>query len=120
MSRAGTGPIIIQWCCIGLAILGDKSSTIYPRWVGFLSFWLADGDIPAQMISFVNFGPFAYRGLFGFRFPTMMFVLWVATTYWYRLVVIVPLPIVNPLNRAYYTQAPVRLFHTLQKQTPKV
>lgn len=86
MFLAGGGPTILQWCCIGLAILGDKSANpVYPRWLAFLSFWLAIGAVPSQIIPFVKSGPFSYSGLFGFWFPATVFFLWVTSTYWCTL-----------------------------------
>lgn len=83
---AGIGPTLVQWCCIGFPIITDKSENpIYPRWLGFLCFWLALGACATQLIPFVYGGPFGYNGLFGFAFPAIMFSIWVVVTYWCTL-----------------------------------
>lgn len=86
MFLAGAAPTILQWLCIGLAIIGDKSATpIYPRWLAYLNFWLAFGAVSGQLIPFVKSGPFAYNGLFGFWSVAAVFFIWVSCTYWYTL-----------------------------------
>lgn len=86
MFLAGAGPTILQWFCIGLAILGDKSSDpVYPRWLGYLHCWLAVGAFSGQVIPFVKTGPFAYNGLFGFWLVATVFFVWVSCAYWCTL-----------------------------------
>jgi len=86
MFLAGSAPTILQWSCIGFAILSDRSAKpIYPRWLGYLNFWLAVGALTGQLIPFVKSGPFAYNGLFGFWVVAAVFFIWVSCTYWYTL-----------------------------------
>lgn len=86
MFLAGASPTIVQWSAIGFAVLSDKSADpIYPRWFGFLNFWLAFGAVSGQIIPFVKSGPFAYNGLFGFWAVAAVFFIWVSVTYWYTL-----------------------------------
>lgn len=86
MFLAGAAPTILQWLCIGLAVMGDTSAEpIYPRWFAYLNFWLAFGAVSGQVIPFVKSGPFAYNGLFGFWMVAAVFFIWVSTTYWYTL-----------------------------------
>ena len=86
MFLAGASPTILQWTCIGLAVIGDKSAhPIYPRWFAYLNFWLALGAVAGQVIPFVKSGPFAYNGLFGFWMVAAVFFIWVSCTYWYTL-----------------------------------
>jgi hypothetical protein len=86
MFLAGAAPTILQWSCIGFAILSDTSDKpIYPRWLGYLNFWLALGALTGQLIPFVKTGPFAYNGLFGFWAVAAVFFIWVSCTYWCTL-----------------------------------
>ena len=86
MFLAGSGPTILQWVCIGLAVIGDKATDpIYPRWFAFLNFWLALGATAGLVIPFVKTGPFAYNGLFGFWVVATVFFLWVSSAYWCTL-----------------------------------
>ena len=86
MFLAGSGPTILQWLCIGLAVIGDKSAEpIYPRWFAFLNFWLALGATAGLVIPFVKTGPFAYNGLFGFWVVATVFFIWVSSAYWCTL-----------------------------------
>lgn len=83
---AGIGPTVVQWLCIGIPILGDKSADpVYPRWLGFLNLWLAVGAGATQLIPFVYGGPFGYNGLFGFVFPATVFSIWTFATYFCTL-----------------------------------
>ena len=83
---AGASPTILQWVCIGLAIISDKSAKpIYPRWLAYLNFWLALGAVCGQLIPFVKAGPFAYNGLFGFWIIATVFFIWVGCMYWATL-----------------------------------
>jgi hypothetical protein len=86
MFLAGSGPTILQWLCVGLAVIGDKSADpIYPRWFAFLNFWLALGATAGMAIPFVKTGPFAYSGLFGFWAVASVFCIWVSSAYWCTL-----------------------------------
>jgi hypothetical protein len=86
MFLAGASPTILQWLCIGIAIIGDPSpNPIYPRWLAYLNFWLAFGAVSGQAIPFVKSGPFAYNGFFGFWMVAFVFFFWVSTTYWCTL-----------------------------------
>ncbi|MGQ0530291.1 MAG: hypothetical protein ACT4PG_10880 [Panacagrimonas sp.] len=86
MFLAGAARTILQWLCIGLAVIGDTSAEpIYPRWFAYLNFWLAFGAVSGQVIPFVKSGPFAYNGLFGFWMVAAVFFVWVSITYWYTL-----------------------------------
>jgi hypothetical protein len=86
MFLAGSGPTILQWCCIGFVIIGDKSERpIYPRSIAYLNFWLAIGAVMGQLIPFVKHGPFAYNGLFGFWLIATVFFIWVSSMYGYTL-----------------------------------
>lgn len=71
------GPVLIQASAIGLAILGDKSSApIFPRWLGYLNFWLVFLSVPAGLMTFFKTGPFAWNGLLAFWLPLVVFGIW--------------------------------------------
>jgi len=71
-------PFLIQNVAIGIAVLRDKSGT-FPRWVGFLNFWVAISFLPDVLPYFFKTGPFAWNGVL---------VFWLAlTTYCLFLVV---------------------------------
>jgi hypothetical protein len=78
-----TGPALVQWTCIGLAILHDKREhPILPRWAAYLNFWLMLLTIPAFALYFFKTGPLAWNGIFCFWIPLAAFCGWmIAMTY---------------------------------------
>lgn len=75
------GPTTLQPLAIGLAILGDKSGKIYPRWLGFANLWFAVIVIPGAVIPFFKTGPFAWSGLISFWTVFLGFFGWVMLDY---------------------------------------
>lgn len=52
---------------IALCILLDKHPRpLFPRWVGFMSIWLAVLMAPTALIPFLKSGPFAWNGILAF------------------------------------------------------
>jgi hypothetical protein len=78
-----TGPALVQWTCIGLAILHDKREhPILPRWAAYLNFWLTLLTVPAFALYFFTTGPLAWNGIFCFWVPLAAFGVWmIAMTY---------------------------------------
>jgi hypothetical protein len=70
-------PFSVQYIAIALAVFGDRSaSPIFPRWVAYLSLWVALIFIPTGVITFFKTGPFTYSGFLGFYIPLIIFSVW--------------------------------------------
>jgi hypothetical protein len=77
------GPGVVQNMAIGLCIVTDKNDTkIYPRWVGFVNFWVAFLFVPGIYIAFFKDGPFAWDGILGFWVIAVGFFGWVVVMWW--------------------------------------
>jgi hypothetical protein len=75
-----TSTPVLQAVVIGLAIFGDKRETpIFPRWAGYLNFWVAVLFLPGTIAVFFKDGPFAWNGLFTWYLPLAMFAIWMIT-----------------------------------------
>jgi len=61
----GITPFIVQNVVVGLAVLRDTSG-IFPRWLGFLNFWVAVSFLPDVLAFFFKTGPFAWNGILVF------------------------------------------------------
>jgi hypothetical protein len=74
-----TWPPFSIWCVlVATAILSDKSATpMYPRWLGFLSIFVAVDIVPAGLMNFFKQGPFAFNGALTFYMPLGMFFVWI-------------------------------------------
>jgi hypothetical protein len=60
-------PALIQFLAIGFGTLSDTSSTpVYPRWYGYLAFWIGVGLMVGLSVPFFKHGPFAWNGLITF------------------------------------------------------
>ena len=80
-------PFSIWVASVGLAILLDPSreSPIYPRWVGYYSFWNALVYVPAGIMSFFQEGPFSWSGVFALYLPLTAFFTWMVIVSVYTL-----------------------------------
>ncbi len=70
----------VQLLAIAAAILIDRDSEpVLPRWLGYLSLWVAMLIIPAGCVLFFKHGPFAWNGIVGLYIPLTAFVIWIAS-----------------------------------------
>ena len=70
-------PACMQCLIIGVAVLGDPGTQpVFPRWVGFLNFWVAIGFVPSGLLPFFKSGPFAWNGLLVFWLAGSVFGAW--------------------------------------------
>ena len=68
---------------IGIAAFMDKSAEpVFPRWFGYVSFWMALMLIPGQFIFFFKSGAFAWNGLLSFWFAFAAFGAWFPIAFW--------------------------------------
>ena len=76
-------PAMVQFFILGYAILTDTNSTpIFPRWMGYFTFWCAVLGIPGNVIVFFYGGPFSWAGLFGYWIPASLFGMWTFAMAW--------------------------------------
>jgi hypothetical protein len=72
-----TSTPMLQAAVMGIAVLSDKSATpVFPRWAGYLDFWVAVLFIPGTVAVFFQDGPFAWNGLFTWYLPLGVFTVW--------------------------------------------
>ena len=73
----------VQLIAIGIAILIDRSpEPVFPRWIGYLNFWVALLIFPAGIVVFFKSGPFAWNGLIGLYVPLTAFSMWFICMTW--------------------------------------
>ena len=76
-------PALLQNIVLGSCILSDsRSPPVFPRWVGFVNFWLAVCYAVGALIPFFKRGPFAWNGLFGFWLAAVSFFGWIFVMWW--------------------------------------
>lgn len=83
MTFSPVAPFTFQYAVIGLAILqssGDRP--VFPRWVGYLNFWVGLLLIPACAIPFFKTGLMAWNGILAFWIPVAVFVSWFFVMFW--------------------------------------
>src|SRR5690606_2035425 len=65
---------IIQNVALGVAIQRDRRAVpLYPRWIAWLSYWVALSYVPLCLMPFFHKGPFAWQGLIAFWVVFVMF-----------------------------------------------
>jgi len=76
-----TTTVVLQNFVIGVAVLRDsRPAPIFPRWYGYLNFWIGLLVMPAGLIVFFKTGPFAWDGLLAWWVPVAAFFGWIVTT----------------------------------------
>jgi hypothetical protein len=71
---------MLQLFCIGTASLIDQSvRPVWPRWAGYLNFWVGLSGAGGALAVFFKEGPFAWNGFIGFYLPVACFVIWIVT-----------------------------------------
>ncbi|MGW6728030.1 hypothetical protein ACWF9G_19190 [Nocardia sp. NPDC055029] len=67
-------PGALQAGATAAAILSDQSEKpMFPRWIGWLSAWMAFGSLMGSLIPFFTSGPFAWNGFIGFFIAAIPF-----------------------------------------------
>ena len=71
-------PFLMIMVSIAIAAFSDKrEKPIFPRWLGYVNFWVLVLFLPNQLMFFFHDGPFAWSGLFGFWVPVTDFFIWI-------------------------------------------
>jgi hypothetical protein len=72
-----TSTPMLQAAVMGIAVLSDRSTDpVFPRWAGYLDFWVAALFVPGTVAVFFQDGPFAWNGLFTWYLPLGVFSVW--------------------------------------------
>jgi len=72
-----TSTPMLQATVMGIAVLSDRSAQpVFPRWAGYLDFWVAVLFVPGTVAVFFQDGPFAWNGLFTWYLPLAVFTVW--------------------------------------------
>lgn len=76
-------PFFVQLMAVAGAIFQDSSATpVFPRWLGYLTVWIAVSFAPGVLLIFFKTGPFSYQGLFVFWVPFLTFGAWILLMAW--------------------------------------
>jgi hypothetical protein len=80
-----------QTIAVGVAVLLDKrADPVFPRWLGYLSFWCALLYLPGGLAVFFFSGPFAWNGLVVWWFLVIAYLVWVLAIIWALLYRAIP------------------------------
>jgi len=75
-----TSTPVLQTLAIGTAIFLDtadnRSTPVFPRWAGYLNFWVAMLFLPGTVTVFFHTGPFAWNGVLTWYLPLSVFATW--------------------------------------------
>lgn len=74
---------VLQMICIAIAALRrDGGTSPWPRWVGYLSLWVALSGTGGGFAVFFTNGPLAWNGVIGFYIPIGIFAIWMLAMAW--------------------------------------
>jgi hypothetical protein len=83
------GATVFQMVAFAIFVLRDARPTpLYPRWLGYLSFWLTASLFTGLLMPTFQTGPFAWHGLITFYIALNAFFAWVILTSWYTFAAI--------------------------------
>ncbi|WP_236977341.1 hypothetical protein [Mycobacterium kiyosense] len=78
-----TSTPMLQTVAVGTAIFLDTRDglpdPVFPRWAGYLNYWVAVLFTPGTIAVFFHDGPFAWNGLFTWYLPLTVFAIWMIT-----------------------------------------
>lgn len=78
-------PAIMLFClqnvAIGLAVV-TSDGTVFPRWLGFVNFFVALSFIPDPLAFFFHSGPFAWNGVFVFWLALTTYCIFLCSMSW--------------------------------------
>jgi hypothetical protein len=78
-------PAIMLFClqnvAIGIAVL-NSDQTVFPRWVGYVNFFVALSFIPDVLAFFFHSGPFAWNGVFVFWLALTTYCIFLCMMSW--------------------------------------
>jgi len=72
-------PGLVQIFAVGFCVLRDREQK-FPRWYGYLSFWVAVSLIPGGILYFFKSGPMAWNGLLPWWVGVSAVVIWVVAS----------------------------------------
>jgi hypothetical protein len=76
-------PFFVQLMSVAAAIFQDHSAApVFPRWLGYLTVWIAISFAPGVLLIFFKSGAFSYQGLFVFWVPFLTFGAWMLVMAW--------------------------------------
>lgn len=68
---------------LGAAILMDtRKQPIFPRWSGYLNFFVGMSFVPDICVPFFKRGVFSWEGIFPFYLPFVMYFIWIMVMVW--------------------------------------
>jgi hypothetical protein len=74
-------PALFQMWAIGFAVLSDRGeSPVFPRWYGYICFWVGLLLMMGLFVPFFKVGPFAWNGLLAFWVAAVTLGLWINLT----------------------------------------
>jgi len=83
-----------------MAVLQDKGpEPIFPRWLGYLSFWAAASFLFGGLNPLFRSGPMAYDGLLAWWLGLIVFTVWIVAVTYSLLFVAIPQQEAEDLHR---------------------